>query len=93
MDRRRLIIAAISATGVVFAKKVGASDQDKFAVANQDVKELLFLMDTDKCGKVSKRDWMNFMEAEFNRLDKDGNGVLDLAELRQSAVSVRRPKS
>ena len=93
MNRRHWLIAAISATGVVFAQKMGASEQDKFGVANQDVKELLFLMDTDKCGKVSKRDWMNFMEAEFNRLDKDGNGILDLTELRQSAVSVRRPKS
>jgi len=94
MDRRRLLIAAMSATGVAVAQKLGASaEHDKFALANEDVKELLLLMDIDKSGKVSKREWMNFMEAEFNRLDKDGNGELDLAELRQSGVSVRHPKS
>lgn len=93
MDRRRLLIAAASLTGVAVAQKVGSSQQqDKFAVANQDVKELLLLMDTDKSGKVSKREWMNFMEAEFNRLDKDGNGELDPMELRQSAVWFHRSK-
>jgi hypothetical protein len=34
-------------------------------------KSLLLLMDTDKDGRVSKQEWMSFMEAEFDRLDKD----------------------
>ena len=94
MDRRRLLIAAMGATGLAFAQELDASaEQDKFALANEDVKELLLLMDTDKSGKISKREWMSFMEAEFNRLDKDGNGELDLAELRHSAVSIKHPKS
>jgi Ca2+-binding EF-hand superfamily protein len=93
MDRRRLFVAGMRATGLVLAQKLGASaEQDKFALANKDVKELLLLMDIDKNGKVSKREWMNFMEAEFTRLDKDGNGELDLNELRQSGVSVRHSK-
>jgi Ca2+-binding EF-hand superfamily protein len=94
MDRRRLLIGGIGMTGVAVAQKLGSSpQQDKFAAANQNVKELLLLMDADKSGKVSKREWMNFMEAEFNRLDRDGNGELDLAELRQSGMSIRRSKS
>jgi len=94
MDRRRLLIAAMSATGVAFAQKLGAAaEQDKFALANEDVKELLLLMDTDKSGRISKREWMSFMEAEFNRLDKDGNGELDPNELRQSGISIKRSKS
>jgi Ca2+-binding EF-hand superfamily protein len=91
LDRRTLLIAAMSLTGVSVAQKVAPSaQQDKFAMANQDVKELLLMMDTDKNGKISKREWMSFMEAEFNRLDKDGNGELDLMELRQSGVLIRR---
>jgi Ca2+-binding EF-hand superfamily protein len=46
-------------------------------------------MDTDKNGKVSKQDFMNFMEAEFNRLDVNHDGELDVHELTQLQV---RPK-
>lgn len=93
MNRRDLLIAAMGVTGIAFAQKLGASaEQDKFALANEDVRQLLLLMDTDKSGKVSKREWMSFMEAEFNRLDKDGSGELDLHELRQSGMSIRRSK-
>jgi Ca2+-binding EF-hand superfamily protein len=38
-------------------------------------------MDTDKSGKISKAEFMAFMEAEFNRLDKDKSGELDPKEL------------
>jgi Ca2+-binding EF-hand superfamily protein len=94
MTRRGLLIAVMGAAGAALAQKVPApAPQDKFALANQDVKELLTLMDADKSGKVSKREWMNFMEAEFNRLDRDGNGELDINELRQTGVSVRHSKS
>jgi Ca2+-binding EF-hand superfamily protein len=93
MDRRRWLVAAMSLTGIAVAQKLGSSQQDKFAAANENVKELLLLMDADKNGKISKGEWMSFMEAEFNRLDKDGNGELDLAELRHAGVSLRRSKS
>jgi hypothetical protein len=33
------------------------------------------------------------MEAEFNKLDKDGNGELDPQELLQSKLAVRRDSS
>ena len=91
MTRRGLLIAVMSATGAVLAQKAPALEQDdKFAVANKNVKELLLLMDTDKSGRISKHEWMSFMEAEFNRLDRDGNGELDVNELRQSGLSIRR---
>ena len=94
MTRRGLLIAVMSATGAALAQKGSApAKHDKFALANENIKELLLLMDTDKSGKISKREWMNFMEAEFNRLDKDRNGELDLTELRQSGISLRRSKS
>jgi Ca2+-binding EF-hand superfamily protein len=91
MTRRSLLIAVTSATSAVLTQKVVASEQqDKFVLANEHVKELLLLMDTDKNGRISKQEWMNFMEAEFNRLDKDGNGELDTQELLQSRLSIRQ---
>jgi Ca2+-binding EF-hand superfamily protein len=41
-------------------------------------------MDADKSGMVSKAEFMAFMEAEFDRLDKDKSGQLDVQELTQS---------
>jgi Ca2+-binding EF-hand superfamily protein len=72
------------------AQKQMASKPDKSALATQNVKQLLLLMDTDKNGKISKQEWMKFMAAEFDRLDTDKSGELDPKELMQSRLSVRR---
>jgi Ca2+-binding EF-hand superfamily protein len=61
----------------------------KLAAASEAAKELLLAMDTNKSGKVSKEEWMKFMEAEFDRLDADHKGQLDVKELTQSRVRVR----
>ncbi len=61
----------------------------KLAAATEAAKQLLLVMDTDKSGKVSKEEWMKFMEAEFDRLDTDHKGQLDVKELTQSRVRVR----
>jgi Ca2+-binding EF-hand superfamily protein len=93
MTRRSLLLALISATGAVAVAEVASQPQDKFARANQNVQDLLLLLDTDKNGRISKREWMNFMEAEFNKLDKDGNGELDPKELLQSKFAVKQRSS
>jgi Ca2+-binding EF-hand superfamily protein len=95
MTRRGLLIALLGATGVaveaaVAQKAANTNPQDKLAIADMNVKELLLLMDADHNGKISKREWMSFMEAEFNKMDKDGNGELDTKELLQSKISFRR---
>jgi hypothetical protein len=61
----------------------------KRAAATDAAKQLLLAMDTNKSGKVSKEEWMKFMEAEFDRLDTDHKGQLDVKELTQSRVRVR----
>ena len=61
----------------------------KLAAATEAAKQLLLAMDTDKSGKVSKEEWLRFMEAEFDRLDTDHTGQLDVKELTESRVRVR----
>jgi len=90
MIRKSLLILLVIATAAMAGTDVAPAPRDKFAAANQNVKELLLLLDTDKSGRISKREWMNFMEAEFNKMDKDGSGELDPRELLQSKLAVRQ---
>jgi hypothetical protein len=41
--------------------------QDKLALAEPEVVQLLLLMETNKNGKISKRECMKFMEPEVDR--------------------------
>ena len=61
--------------------------QDKLALGEDEVKKLLLIMEPDKKGKISKQEYMKFMEAEFERLDMDKNGELDVKKLTQSSVT------
>jgi len=63
--------------------------EKKLAVATEAAKQLLLAMDTNKSGKVSKEEWMKFMEAEFDRPDTDHKGQLDIKELTESRARVR----
>jgi EF hand len=94
MTRRTLLVALMSATGLAagtaVAQKMPANPKDRLAIADGNVKELLPLMDADKNGRISRQEWMSFMEAEFNKLDKDGSGELDPKELMQSRLGTRR---
>lgn len=62
--------------------------QDQLALGEDEVKQLLLLIDTEKKGSITKKEWMHFMEAEFDRLDKDKSGVLNARELEQSRLRV-----
>ncbi len=89
-----VLVAAVLATawaliGTAIAQK--AADPkllDKLALGEQEVRQLVLLMDTDKNGRISKDEYMKFMEAEFDRLDKDKSGELDVKELKQSKLRV-----
>ena len=86
-----VLVATGSLLGHAAAQKASVSKpQDKLALGEEDVKHLLLLMDTDKQGKVSKQEYMKFMEAEFNRMDKDKHGELDVKAITQSNLSVSR---
>lgn len=88
-----LVIAMLATSwgivGTAIAQKTAVpKPQDNLAIGEDEAKQLLLLVDTDKKGKVSKQEWMRFMEAEFDRLDKAKNGQLDVRELMQSKLRV-----
>ena len=86
------MIAALLVAGAMvetaLAQKVATprAQDDNVAKGEAQVKPLLLLMDHDPDGKVSKQEFMRFMEAEFNRLDKKNEGKLDVKELTQPPV-------
>jgi hypothetical protein len=49
-------------------------------------------MDTDKRGKISKQQWMAFMETEFDRLDVEKKGELDQTSIRQSMAYFKQAR-
>ncbi len=63
-----------------------AERERQLAAATEAAKQLLLIIDTNKNGKISKEEWMKFMEAEFDRLDTNHNGELDVKELTQSRM-------
>ncbi|HVI10544.1 MAG TPA: hypothetical protein VND65_19805 [Candidatus Binatia bacterium] len=96
MTRRKLLLTLAGASGlaatVAIMPKPAAAEstgKDKVNLADANVRQLLLLMDADHNGKITKHEWMSFMEAEFNKLDRNGNGELDARELSQSALSAR----
>lgn len=47
-------------------------------------------MDTDQNGKITKQEWMKFMETEFDRFDTKKSGELDPKELARSRIRSSR---
>jgi hypothetical protein len=99
MRKNRLWIVVAIAILVVMGTMLGTAaaqkasvpkPQNKLAMGEDGVKQLLPLMNTDSKGMVSKQEFMKFMEAEFERLDKSKNGELNVKELTQSNLTASR---
>jgi hypothetical protein len=92
MNRRALLcgaagLAAASLGGqAALAGQTDNPDEKKVAAGENSAKQLLLLMDTDKNGKVSKAEFMAFVGAEFERLDLNHDGELDVKELTQFGI-------
>jgi Ca2+-binding EF-hand superfamily protein len=98
MLRRTNILMVITLLFAAWAAPACAVEQkqatpkplDKNALRAQEVKQLLLLMDTNASGQISKEEWLKFMEAEFDRLDKSKTGKVDLKDISQSHQRVTR---
>jgi hypothetical protein len=98
MLTRRNLVSAIAVIGSGWAV-AGAVAQEKdtlqrppskLALVQEQVEQLLLLMDTDKNGKISKTEWIDFMSAEFDRLDRDKSGQLNVYEIASSRMMATR---
>ena len=90
-----VVIAVLVVTGTVLgnaaAQKASVpKPQNKLAMGEDGIKQLLPLMNTDTKGMISKQEFMKFMEAEFERLDKSKKGELNVKELTQSNLTASR---
>jgi hypothetical protein len=91
LNRWAVLLAVIAlfanvGTTAVAQKPAPQKPQDNVAKGEPEVRQLLPLMDQDREGKVSKEEFMKFMAAEFDRLDKKNEGSLNVKELTQPPV-------
>jgi hypothetical protein len=80
------VIPALLVAGAMTGIAKAADSDANLASGEYNTKQLLLLMDKDKNGKVSRKEFMDFMAAEFTRLDTNKNGELDVNELSQIHV-------
>jgi hypothetical protein len=86
-----MVLTAVTFLGTAAAQKANAPRaQDRLAMGEDNVRQLLLLMDTDQNGMVSKEAYMKFMEAEFAHLDAKNQGKLNAKKLTQSNLSASR---
>lgn len=61
--------------------------EKNLAAGEVEAKRLLLLMDRDSNGKVSHKEFIAFMEEEFQRLDVNKDGELDVQELTRTRLT------
>src|SRR5271156_6396535 len=78
------LLALGAMAGTALPQKVDRivpTPQRTVALLVEEVKQLLVLMDSNQNGKISKKEFMSRMEAEFDRLDASKSGELDVTQL------------
>src|SRR5215470_19998638 len=89
------ILTVLVAVGTLFTTAAAQKSSvpkvhDLLVMGEEHVKQLLPLMNANREGMVSKQEFMKFMESEFDRLDKEKKGELDVRKLTQSELSASR---
>ena len=95
MNRRNLLTALMTGTAALAGNALAQTttampkQPNVKAIATENAKQIMLLMDTDKDGRISKKEWMDFMSAEFDRLDTDHNGYIDQHDLLVTTIHVQ----
>ena len=90
MPKKKMMMVVAVLVGLAAVRSLVplASAAPRMEAGIKQTMQLLVLMETDPSGQVSKAEFMKFMEAEFDKLDKNKDGELDAKELTQSQYSV-----
>jgi hypothetical protein len=86
--RMMMLVAVVVGLATAWSLVPAAFAAPRLESGLKQTMQLLVLMETDQGGKVSKAEFMRFMEAEFDKLDKNKDGALDVKELTQSQYYV-----
>jgi EF hand len=88
-----IILVAASSLGAssVCADAPVTPGSAKLVTGLTPMQKLLTLMDTDQNGKVSKAEYMKFMESEFDFADVNHDGQLDSTELSKLISRLTHP--
>lgn len=88
-----LLISAMCIMGGVFSRAAAqksmttpTEQKGEIVAGEAAAKQLLLLMDRDKDGRVSKKEWMTFMEEEFDRLDTNHDGYVNAKDLEKAQI-------
>jgi len=97
LSRMTVLVVVVLLSVSLFSSKMAMANKEeltkrpnKVLIAEDHVAQLMLLMDTTKNGRISKQDWMKFMEEEFDRLDKSRTGEVDLRQLPQNKSHASR---
>jgi hypothetical protein len=93
MRSRRMFVWAIGAPlllGTILSITT-ESDGQKAAASASGGKLWLAAMDEDHDGTVSKKEFLTYMEAQFDKVDVDHDGTLDASELEQLRKNLSIP--
>ena len=90
MSKKKMMMLVAVVVGLATARSLvpAALAAPRADAGIKQTMQLLVLMETDTGGKVSKAEFMKFMEAEFDKLDKNKDGALDVKEFTQSQYYV-----
>ena len=88
-----LIASICSAPQIAIAQNGAQSAQSPVEKGEYSAVQLLQLMDKDRNGKVSRAEFMKFMNEEFDRLDINKDGELDVNELAELHLHYLRGSS
>jgi hypothetical protein len=87
---RIFLLAAAAAACCAFAGPAGAADSGKAAdrdvVVARYTQDIIDAMDADKNHEVSKKEFLDFMSREFDRLDVNHDGRLQQSEILDKPI-------